>query len=129
MKYFTIEELCRSNKAEKLGIENKPHNSSVKDNLISLVNHVLDPARERLGSPITVTSGYRGPKVNDAVGGVKKSQHLNGQAADLVCKDNKKLFDIIRDNLPYDQLIWEQGGKWVHVSYNQTFNRKQIIYT
>lgn len=128
MKYFTIEELCRSNKAKKLGIDNTPHNSSVVDNLISLVNHVLDPARERLGSPITVTSGYRGPSLNSAVGGVKKSQHLNGQAADLVCNDNKKLFDIIRDNLNFDQLIWENGGQWVHVSFNQASNRKEVLY-
>lgn len=97
-----------------------------------LVEHVLDPAREELGGPIKVTSGYRSADVNKAVGGSPTSQHTKGQAADLVCSDNRKLFDIIRHLPEYDQLIFEFGDDtapaWVHVSYVRSGkNRKQIL--
>lgn len=129
MKYFTIEELCRSDKARQMGINNTPTDDII-DSLSDLVENVLDPAREMLGRPITVNSGYRCLELNKAVGGATTSQHVKGEAADLTTgnrEENKRLFEIIRDNFPFDQLIDEHNFSWVHVSYRQGSNRKQIL--
>lgn len=103
-------------------------------NLTALCINVLQPAREALDVPIKISSGFRCKELNSRVGGAKKSQHLSGEAADLVCKDNVWLFDFIKRNLVFDQLIWERGSKdcpaWVHVSYvNDRRNRMQILFT
>jgi zinc D-Ala-D-Ala carboxypeptidase len=126
MKYFTINELTKTS----TGISNIPNAEHVA-NLIYLVENLLDKAREQLGMPITVTSGYRSEKVNKAVGGVATSQHTKGEAVDLVCRDNAKLFNILK-TMNFDQLIWEKGNSvqpaWVHVSLKRNgINRKQII--
>ena len=130
MKYFTMKELAKSSTAEKLGIDTTP-TSEASAQLSNLVTHVLDPLREMYGKPITVNSGYRCPKLNDAVGGAKNSQHMRGEAADITAgskTENKKLFELIRDNLPFDQLIDESDYSWVHVSYvSSSRNRKQIL--
>lgn len=129
MKYFTIEELCRSDKARQMGIDNTP-TEDVIDSLSDLVENVLDPAREKIGKPVAVSSGYRCPELNRAVGGVVTSQHVKGEAADLTTgnrKENERLFQIIRDNLPFDQLINEHNFSWVHVSYRKGGNRRQIL--
>lgn len=129
MKYFTIEELCRSDKVRQMGIDNTP-TEDVIDRLSDLVENVLDPAREKIGKPVAVSSGYRCPELNRAVGGVVTSQHVKGEAADLTTgnrKENERLFQIIRDNLPFDQLIDEYDYSWVHVSYRRSGNRKQIL--
>ena len=98
---------------------------SAEQNLQALVDHVLDPARERLGMPITVNSGYRCPAHNKAVGGVKNSQHLKGEAADITCADNKRLAEIIEQLGNFDQLI--VYPTFLHVSYKrQGVNRKSI---
>ena len=98
---------------------------SAEQNLQALVEHVLDPARERLGMPITVNSGYRCPAHNKAVGGVKNSQHLKGEAADITCADNKKLAEIIEQLDNFDQLI--VYPTFLHVSYKrQGVNRESI---
>ena len=132
MKYFTISELTKSAIAKRRGIDNTP-SSVIKENLTKLVDNILDPLREAWGAPIIVSSGYRCPKLNNAVGGAKTSQHMYGQAADIRTvsdkpSENKKLFDlIIKLNLPYDQLIDEYGFNWIHVSYSSR-NRKQILH-
>ena len=98
---------------------------SAEQNLQALVEHVLDPARERLGIPITVNSGYRCPAHNKAVGGVKNSQHLKGEAADITCADNKRLAEIIEQLGNFDQLI--VYPTFLHVSYKrQGVNRESI---
>jgi hypothetical protein len=98
---------------------------SAEQNLQALVEHDLDPARERLGMPITVNSGYRCPAHNKAVGGVKNSQHLKGEAADITCADNKRLAEIIEQLGNFDQLI--VYPTFLHVSYKrQGVNRKSI---
>ena len=98
---------------------------SAEQNLQALVDHVLDPARERLGMPITVNSGYRCPAHNKAVGGVKNSQHLKGEAADITCADNKRLAEIIEQLGNFDQLI--VYPTFLHVSYKrQGVNRESI---
>lgn len=133
MKYFTIEELTRSATATTRGIDNTP-TPEIKANLERLVDKVLDGLREIYGKPITVNSGYRCPELNKAVGGSKTSDHMNGFAVDITAsskKENAILFQIIKDNFDFDQLIWEKGNSeypdWVHVSYNPNRLRKQVL--
>lgn len=125
-----MKELTKSSTADKLDIDNTP-TTEVSAQLSNLVTHVLDPLREMYGKAITVNSGYRCSKLNAAVGGAKTSQHMRGEAADITAgskTENKKLFELIRDNLPFDQLIDESNYSWVHVSYVSTSkNRKQIL--
>lgn len=130
MKYFTIEELYQSTTADRKGIDNRCSNE-IAANLTALVDNVLDPLRIWYGKPITVNSGYRCPALNKAVGGAATSQHMNGQAADIDTGDrqqNKLLFEYIRKNLPFDQLIDESNFAWVHVSYRaDRNNRNQVL--
>lgn len=127
MKYFTIDELTRTS----TGIVNMPTSVAV-NNLSLLVKNVLDPAREAYGAPIRVNSGYRSPEVNSHkdVRGSKTSQHLTGEAADITCSDNMKLFKILID-MEFDQLIYEHGDdkqpSWIHVSYREGNNRQQVL--
>lgn len=131
MKHFSIHELTTSATAVRLGINNTP-DKTVTANLTALVDNVLDPLREAWGKPIIVSSGYRCPKLNKAVGGAASSQHILGQAADIHTvsdepKENKQLYDLIRKlNLPVDQCINEYGYNWIHVSYSPR-NRRQYI--
>jgi uncharacterized protein YcbK (DUF882 family) len=133
MKYFTMNELTHSATAIRKGIDNTPDNTA-KANLTALVANILDPLREAYGKPIVVSSGYRCAKLNRAVGGVARSQHITGQAADIqsVSKskaDHKKLFELAqRLRLPYDQLIDEYDYKWVHISFNTKGNRRQVLH-
>lgn len=125
MKYFTIAELTRTSRSEN----NIPDANEV-NNLVTLVEKVLDPAREEFGEPIKVTSGFRSQEVNRLVGGAKSSQHCKGQASDLTCSDNRKLFRILAE-MEFDQLIYEFGDEnqpsWVHVSYVLGANRNEIL--
>lgn len=133
MKYFTIAEMIASTTASAKGISNVPLPEH-KANLTTLINKVLDPLREAYGKPIIVTSGYRSPLLNKAVGGVATSQHCKGQAADIVPrnkKDMKRLWDLALQLPDFDQLINEKPDKkgvpsWLHISYNEN-NRKQIL--
>lgn len=136
MRYFSISELTRSATADKLGIVNNPGAEATR-NLEALVDNVLDPLRQAWGRPIRVSSGYRCPRLNQAVGGVTGSQHLKGEAADITAgsrADNKRLFALIQSlGLPFDQLIHEKGTRaegpdWVHVSYRATNNRREVKY-
>ena len=107
--------------------------NGAEENERALAEAVLDPARERLGMPITVNSGFRCSVHNKTVGGVANSQHLRGEAADVSCSDNKRLAEIIEQNGKYDQLIRymnKAGGiRFIHVSWKrQGPNRKQILY-
>ena len=125
MKYFSIAELTRTNHA----IDNLP-SPAQEDNLKLLVEKVLDPAREEFGQPIKVTSGFRSEELNKKIGGAKGSQHMFGEAADIQCSDNKKLFRILAD-MEFAQLIYEFGTDeqpaWIHVSYSRKKNRNQIL--
>ena len=129
IKYFTINELCKSETASKHKIDNTP-SAEIIANLTALVDNILDPLREAWGRPIIVTSGYRCEVLNKLVGGVPTSQHKQGQAADISAgsiEDNKKLFDLaIKLKLPFDQIIDEYGYKWVHISYSSTRRRGNI---
>jgi len=124
---FALDEFTRSDTAVSRNIINAPNNIEVA-NLLDLVNEVLQPLRDKLNKPIAINSGFRSEALNKAIGGVNRSQHSKGEAADIVVKDMspKELFDFIRFNIQqYDQLIEEPG--WVHVSYARGRNRKQLL--
>ena len=129
-KYFTMEELTRSDVAKKLKINNIP-NDCVTENLDALVVNVLDPLRDYLGCPLRVSSGYRCEELNRLVGGVKNSQHMSGEAADIQPIGMKwKVFiekvNQWAENNDFDQLILERSGvaRWVHISYSRKRNRR-----
>ena len=120
MKHFTLTELTRSATARRLGIDNTPSPEAVAA-LTQLVDNVLDPLREAWGAPLYVTSGYRCPALNRAVGGVPHSQHILGQAADVTTgtiDGNRRLWQLLQSlKLPVDQVINEHGYHWLHISH------------
>lgn len=128
MKHFSIEEMCKSQIADKLGIKNVPCQAEI-ESLTELINHVLDPLREQYGKPIFVNSGYRCLKLNKAIGGKQSSQHVRGEAADITAGSkllNAQLFELLR-KMEFDQLINESDFSWIHVSYKKSPNRRQIL--
>lgn len=142
MKYFTIEELCQSETAEKLKIDNTP-SEEIIEHLTLLVDCLLDPLREAWGSPIIVNSGYRCPILNKAVGGSKTSSHMAGWAIDLHPKNGKMeefkkfVVEFIKTRF-WDQCILESSGKpgtsnyieWVHLSlYNNSGKQRKMIFS
>ena len=133
-KNFTLEELCASDTAKAKGIRNVPGQSDII-NLCALTHKILQPLRDAMHEPIKIGSGYRSLALNNAVGGVRNSQHMKGEAVDL-CIDGdltkgRKWFEWIRTHCEFDQIIWEHNAKgsyWVHVSYRADgLNRKQVI--
>lgn len=129
--YFTLSEMFRSTIATKNGIDNTTTDENIIANIKALFKYVLDPARKQYGAKIQVTSGYRCPKVNTIAKGANSSQHMKGEAADLTTgtkAGNVVLYDIIRQNGNYDQLINENDYSWVHVSWKRDgINRRQEL--
>lgn len=125
---FTLEELTRSEKATSLGIKNCP-DAEIIYNLKTLCEKILQPLRDKVGT-VQINSAYRCVELNTAIGGVDTSQHVFGKAADIKTNNMKEAFHFIKDNLPFDQLIWEYGNSeqpaWIHVSYDPR-NRKQVL--
>jgi hypothetical protein len=115
-EHFTLEELCLSQFAVRNNLDNNP-SFDVIQNLTALCEHTLEPLRQLLEVPIHVDSGYRSSEVNKGIGGATDSQHILGQAADIIVPTMpvEELFQFIAKNVPFDQLI--QEGTWVHVSY------------
>ena len=129
MKYFTLEELTRSQTAQRLNIANEPDTDSIY-NMRQLIHKVLDPARAWLDYPILITSGYRSRELNSAVGGNIASQHCTGHAADITCPSDRMqlLYHYIANSLDFDQLIYYISRNFIHVSYvTHRKNRHQII--
>jgi hypothetical protein len=118
IKYFSLSEFLNSATAKRLRIDNTP-TFEVVDNLNKLADY-LDGIREKVGKPILISSGFRCPVLNKAVGGVSNSQHQKGLAADLICSDMKSLEKVLRETGGFDQLIKEhrKGSTsfWFHVS-------------
>ena len=130
-EHFTLSEFVRSETATNRHIDNTP-TPEVIDNLRALCRNVLEPARVAFGAPIYITSGYRCPALNKAVGGKPTSQHLRGEAADLQVRgveNLRKLYNVIKSRGMFDQLLFESNGatKWIHVSYKASGNRIQAI--
>ena len=125
-KNFILQEFLVTN----TGLSNQLTSEALV-NIEYLVKNLLQPLRDAYGKPIKINSGYRSVAVNKAVGGSTNSQHTKGQAVDILSDDNKALFDLIKNNFEFDQLIWEYGTDkqpaWVHVSIKKTGNRKQIM--
>ena len=118
---FSLNEMTRSQTATRRGLDNSPTDVH-QDNLQLLCEKILQPCRDHFG-PITVTSGYRSDALNEAIGGSTTSQHSKGQAADFSASGAsiQELGNWIRDNLEFDQLIFEfldsPSGGWIHCSY------------
>jgi len=128
---FNLIEFTSSETASRRGIDNTP-SIAVIENLRLLCENVLQPLRDKYGKPINITSGYRSPKLNKAIGGSTTSQHCFGQAADIQVdrKDYLRVWEILK-TLPFDQIIWEFGTEsapdWIHVSFVQGKNRGQKL--
>ena len=123
-KHISDKESVYSRTALRRGIDNTPTKEH-KYNMIKLAEEVFEPLRSYVGGPIKINSFYRSPDLNKAIGGSSKSQHCHGQAMDIDDTygrmTNAEMFQFIRENLDYDQMIWEFGSDdnpdWVHVSY------------
>jgi len=130
-KHITLKEATYSATGEAKKIDNSPTAEHL-ENMKLLAEKVFEPLREWYGKPIKINSFYRSKALNTAIGGSQTSQHSHGQAMDIdTAADNKKLFDYIKANLNFDQMIWEFGTSenpdWVHVSYKASGIRKQIL--
>ena len=133
-KHISYKEATRSETATRLNISNIPTEDILK-NMVLVAKEVFEPLRDWAKHPIRVNSFYRSPKLNTAIKGSFRSSHLSGQAIDISTlgkKTNGELFDYIRQNLDFDQLIWEFGNnenpRWIHVSFkNKKDNRKDVL--
>lgn len=135
-KHFELAEFTRSNTAKRAGISNMPTEAH-QANMKVLCEKVLEPIREHFARPIMISSGYRSAALNKITKGASStSQHCSGEAVDIDMDateiTNKQIFDYIKANLEFDQMIWEFGTDsnpdWVHVSYESTGKqRKQIL--
>ena len=124
-KHISFKEATHSNTAIARKIKNVPDaDTIVRMKLVA--EKCFEPVRVWYGKPIKINSFYRSEKLNVAIGGAKKSQHVKGEAIDLTAgsvEENKKLYDWMTKNIDFDQLIWEYGGRWIHVSYKINGNR------
>jgi zinc D-Ala-D-Ala carboxypeptidase len=133
-KHITMAEATNSETAKKLGISNLPNDVELA-NMKLVAEKCFEPIREWYGKPLRINSFFRSAKLNSSIGGSSgTSQHCLGQAIDLSSgnnAENKKIFLWAKDNLVYDQIIYEYGNNdgcdWVHISYKPTGNRKQAL--
>jgi len=143
MKFFSVAELCVSDKHPKLVVVPK-QGTAEHTNIVNLIVNLLDPVRAAVGKPITVTSGYRAPVLNKAVGGSSTSNHLRGCAADCVTgnksTDNMLMVKALLNlELDYDECIIEGASfnskgeivsaKWIHLAYRKGANRRKLLLT
>ena len=123
-EHVSYNEAIYSDTALRLNIKNEPNDYQIS-NMVGIANHVFEPLREYVGGPIKITSMFRNEILNRAIGGAKRSQHMEGRAMDLDDtfghKTNAEMYKFIKENLNFDQLVWEFGTdenpNWVHVSY------------
>ena len=134
-KHITYKEATRSVTALRLGIKNKPTEYELQ-NMELIAEKVFEPLREAVNGPIKINSFYRSEELNKAIGGSSRSQHCQGRAIDIDdvygYVSNAYMYYYIKDNLDFDQLIWEFGTDtnpdWVHVSYvDGDSNRKRCL--
>ena len=134
-KHISYKEGVYSTTAKRLGIDNTPDAYALQ-NMELLAEKVFEPLREYVNGPIAINSFYRSPELNQAIGGSSKSQHCEGRAIDIDdtygYMSNKEMCEYIKNNLDFDQIIWEFGTDdnpdWVHVSYvDHDFNRQRCL--
>ena len=134
-KHISDREGVYSTTATRRGLDNTPNGEQL-DNMKLLAEKVFEPLREWVGGPIRINSFFRGPELNTAIGGSSKSQHCKGQAMDVddggCNKTNAEMYKFIKDELEFDQMIWEFGDddnpNWVHVSYvSKESNRNRCL--
>jgi hypothetical protein len=136
-EHLYLAEVIRSESAKRKGISNEPTAEHL-ENFKKLAENIFEPIRNHFNVPIHISSGYRSKALNAAIGGSLTSQHCSGEAIDIDMDGsssgvtNKMVFDFIKANLNFDQMIWEFGNSnnpdWVHVSYESTGKqRKQIL--
>jgi zinc D-Ala-D-Ala carboxypeptidase len=135
-KYLSLQESTRSNTAKRLGIQNLPTPEHLV-NMKRIATEIFDKVRDHIGGPLFASSFYRSAELNQAIGGSSvTSQHMTGEAIDIDTKrygfgTNARVFEYIKNNLTFDQLLWEFGTSeepdWVHVSLRKDGNRKQVL--
>jgi zinc D-Ala-D-Ala carboxypeptidase len=132
-EHLTLDELTRSQTATRLKIDNTP-SEEAKNNLKILCKNIYEPLINQF-KHLRISSAYRSEKLNKMIKGAKNSQHIKGQALDIQGTKgvtNAQIFNYVKENLDFDQLIWEFGSKiepaWVHISFKSTNNRNQILY-
>ena len=130
-KNFVLSEITRSNTATRLGITNEPSKKHLA-NMQVLITELIQPMRDALG-PIRISSGYRSPQLNGAIGGSNRSQHSKGEALDLQFwskgkMKNKDIYDwVLNSGLQFDQMINEFDYAWIHISLKETGNRRSVL--
>jgi hypothetical protein len=133
-KHISYDEAIFSATAIRLGLKNEPDDATL-DAMKAVAENCFEPLREWYGKPLRITSFYRSFRLNVFIGGSINSQHCRGEAIDISAfdkKDNAKLFEWAKNNLLFDQLIWEYGDDeapaWVHISYKSNgINRNQVL--
>jgi len=136
-RHISFEEAFKSQSAIRFGIKNYTTDQEIIANMTNVAQNVFEPLRSHFNRPIGISSFYRSPELNKKIGGAKKSQHITGEAIDIDADifggiTNKIIYEWIKDNLEFDQLIWEYGDDnnpaWVHVSLKrQGKNRNQTL--
>ena len=135
-EHLDLAEVTRSETAKRKGISNMPTPEHL-ENFKKLAQNIFEPIRKHFQVPIHISSGYRSKELNALIGGVKTSDHCFGMAIDLDQQGhssgitNKQVFDFIKSNLKFKQLIWEGGSKqepdWVHVSYDEKNLKNEVL--
>jgi zinc D-Ala-D-Ala carboxypeptidase len=130
-KNFALSEITHSNTAKRLGIDNEPTETHLQ-NMQHLVDNLIQPLRDSIG-PIRISSGYRNPSLNRAIGGSSSSQHCKGQALDIQFWQKGKMMNeliyewVLDSGLEFDQMINEFDFAWIHISLKAKDNRKQVL--
>ena len=134
-EHISLKEGIKSHTSTRLSIDNTPRDLDLI-NMKTIAEKVFEPLRKFVGGPIAINSFYRSPKLNSAIGGSTSSQHCIGCAIDIDdtygYKTNAEMFEYIKCNLDYDQMIWEFGDdtnpNWVHLSYiSEDVNRRRLL--
>lgn len=134
-EHVSYREAIKSNTATRRGIDNTPSDYEIT-NMVGVAENIFEPLRKWVGGPIKITSMYRCEELNRAIGGSSRSQHCEGRAMDLDdtfgYKTNAEMFEYIRENLNFDNLIYEFGDDnnpdWIHVSYiSDDENRNRVM--
>ena len=133
-KHVSYHEGTYSRTGERRDLDNTPNENQLKC-MKEVAENLFEPLREWVGGPIKINSFFRGEPVNTAIGGSRKSQHMKGQAIDIDDtfghKKNAEMYHYIKDNLDFDQMIWEFGDdenpNWLHISWvSHRPNRKKL---